>query len=123
MMAGFHPSEMTDGSVMELRVELYSDGPLPATTVEQISRLLAERWPEAWDVKVPPKPSLDHPAEWRSVVPLPDGVAPEVMHLRIEEGISALDPARAFHYRTRWALQESPNHQEIYEVRWTPKKR
>jgi len=29
-----------------------------------------------------------------------------------------LDPNHSLHFRTRWAFQESPNHQEVYEVRW-----
>jgi len=114
---------MAVSSTIELRLELFSDGPLPATLADRITTLLAEWWPEAWDVKVPEHPSLEHPAEWRAIVPLPGEATPERLHGQVEEGISALDPSHVLHYRTRWSLHEAPNHQEVYEVRWAPARR
>ena len=111
---------MASPLAMEVRVELYRDGGLPAAMQGQISATLAQRWPETWDVKVPPTPSFEHPAEWRSVVPLPDGTTPEQLHREIASRILGLDPVGGIHLRTRWAFQESPNHQEIYEERWAP---
>jgi hypothetical protein len=113
---------MSVDSAIELRLELFSEGKLPASLTDRITQFLAEWWPETWDVKVPEQPSLEHPAEWRAVVPLPDGATPENLHGRVEAELSALDPAGSLHYRTRWAFQESPNHQEVYEVRWSLKK-
>jgi hypothetical protein len=118
-----HSCGMAAGSAMEMRLELYADGSFPPSLADQITKLLAQWWPETWDVKVPERPSLQHPAEWRAVVPLPDGATPESVHLRVEAGLSGLDPSGSLHYRTRWAFQEAPNHQEVYEVRWTPEKR
>jgi hypothetical protein len=106
--------------VLEVRLEVYSGGALPASTVEGIGAILARRWPEAWDVKVPAETTLEHPAEWHAIVPLPEGETPESLHGRIESEVLTLDPARSLHFRTRWAYQESPNHQEVYEVRWEP---
>jgi hypothetical protein len=113
---------MPDVSPIELRVELYSDGPLPTSVVDQVTKLLADRWPEVWDVTVPKHVALDHPAEWRAVVPLPDGATPESLHASVESAIAGIDPSGTLHYRTRWAFPESPNHQEIYEVRWNSKR-
>jgi hypothetical protein len=109
---------MSTDSVVEVRVEVYSDpGPL-APLGERISVALAQLWDVTWDVKIPPPPSRDHAAEWRGVVPLPDGATPETLHSRVEAVVLALDPNKSLHLRTRWAFQESPNHQEVYEVRW-----
>jgi hypothetical protein len=103
---------------LELRVEIYSDDDFPAALAESISVLLSQRWPEAWDVKIPARPSLNHPAEWRAVVPVPEGATPETLHQGVEAAVLALDPHHALHLRTRWSRQESPDHQEVYEVRW-----
>ncbi|MGA9839320.1 MAG: hypothetical protein WBF81_00140 [Thermoplasmata archaeon] len=110
---------MAFGRALELRVEIYSNGPWDSTLVPQISAALSRRWTESWDVKVPPQPTLEHPAEWRAVVPLPDGSTPESLHRLIDADLLAVDPSRSLRFRTRWAFQESPNHQEVYEVRWT----
>ncbi len=114
-----HRLEMSEDSALEVRLEIYSDGELPASLADRISALLSQRWPEAWDVKVPPRPSREHPAEWRAVVPLPEGATPETLHRQLESDVLALDPSHSLHLRTRWAFQESPDHQEIYEMRWT----
>lgn len=113
--------EMSFSSALEVRLEIYSDGELPGPLAARISTLLSQRWPEAWDVKVPSRPSLEHPAEWRAVVPLPEGMTPESLHGQIEAELLSLDPTRSLHFRTRWSFQESPNHQEVYEVRWGAK--
>jgi hypothetical protein len=105
---------------MEVRLELYAEGELPATLVSGISSFLSERWPESWDVKIPPRPSREHPAEWRAVLPLPDGATAESLHREMAAKVIALDPAHSLRLRTRWAFQESPNQQEVYEERWTP---
>jgi hypothetical protein len=111
---------MISNPAIEVRLELYVDGGLPSTLADRISAVLAQRWPDEWDVKVPPNPSREHPAEWRAVVPLPEGSTPESLHHRIAEDIHGLDDARVVHFRTRWAFQQSPNHQEVYEERWKP---
>ena len=111
-------ARMADETVLEVRLELYSDTALDAGLISRIGAALARRWPEAWDVKAPPHPTREHPAEWRAVVPLPDGATAETLHGQIESDILALDAARSLHFRTRWAFQESPDHQEIYEVGW-----
>ena len=111
---------MPEDNVLELRLEVYADGALPPALVERIGAVLAQRWPETWDVKVPARPTREHPAEWRAVVPLPAGATAESLHATIEADVLALDPARSLHFRTRWSFQESPNHQEVYEVRWEP---
>lgn len=103
-----------------MRLELYSDGDLSPSLADRITAVLSQRWPGAWDVKVPSRPSLEHPAEWRSVVPLPEGATAETLHQQMEAGLLPLDPSGALHFRSRWAFQESPNHQEVYEVRWDP---
>jgi hypothetical protein len=109
---------MADGPILELRLEAFSDGGLSRTVVDQISAMLERRWPEAWDIKVPPAPSRDHPVEWHATVPLREGETPESLHARIEADVLALDPSRSIRFRTRWAFPETPNHQEVYEVRW-----
>ena len=110
-------------SALEVRVEVYCDGDLPSALSEGIGRMLAERWPAAWDVKVPPRPSRAHPAEWRAVVPISSGASPESLHRQLVDRLLALDPAHSLHLRTRWASQESPDHQEVYEERWSPGQR
>jgi hypothetical protein len=111
---------MSVESAIELRLEMYTNGPLPTGVRDGVTNFLTHWWPETWDVKVPDHSSLEHPAEWRAVIPLRDGETAENLHGRIETQVSALDPGRALHYRTRWSFQESPNHQEVYEVRWAP---
>jgi hypothetical protein len=111
---------MTEATPIELRLEIHAEGPLPPHLAVQISKMLSEWWPEAWDVKIPEETSLEHPAEWRAVVPLPEGMTPEKLHLRVDAGISALDGSGSLHYRTRWSFHQAPNHQEVYEVRWNP---
>jgi hypothetical protein len=101
-------------------LELYVDGDLPSALADRVGAALARRWPDEWDVKVPPHPSREHPAEWRAVVPLPDGTTPESLHRQITADIRGLDESSTVHFRTRWAFQESPNHQEVYEERWKP---
>ena len=114
---------MAVGSNLEMRLEVYPDGTLAPSLVTGISQLLARRWPGHWDVKTPSSPTLDHPAEWRAVIPLPDGATPESLHKSIESEILALDFNHQLHLRTRWAFAESPNHQEVYEVRWASQPR
>ena len=109
---------MAAGTILEVRLEAYGDGGLARSLEDGISALLERWWPEAWDVKLPPTPTLEHPAEWHAIVPLPNGETPESLHSRIEEQVLALDPSRTVRFRTRWSFQESPNHQEVYEVRW-----
>jgi hypothetical protein len=109
---------MPDDTVIEVRLEVYTDADWAPALADQISALLARRWPESWDVKLPPRPNRDHPAEWRAVVPLPAGATPESSHGAIEADVRALDPSHQLHFRTRWSFQESPNHQEVYEVGW-----
>jgi hypothetical protein len=109
---------MPTTAALELRLEVYSDGDLHGPIADRISAVLAQRWPGAWDIKVPPQPSLEHPAEWRSVVPLPDGSTGETLHQQVAADIHALDTSHTLHFRTRWAFQESPNHQEVYEESW-----
>jgi len=109
---------MAEGSTLEVRLELFPDRDFPIALAASITAMLTQRWPEQWDVKIPPRPTREHPAEWRAVVPLPDGATPESLHGQIEQQILGLDPGRALHFRTRWAFAESPDHQEVYEVRW-----
>lgn len=111
---------MSSNLAIEVRLELYVDGGLPGELANRISAVLSQRWPEVWDVKVSPRPSLAHPAEWRAVVPLPEGATAEALHRQMAGEILALDSAHSFHLRTRWSFQQSPDHQEIYEERWTP---
>jgi hypothetical protein len=111
---------MPDPTILEVRLEVYTDGPLDRIVSDGISKFLEERWPEVWDIKLPPATSIEHPAEWHAIVPLVDGQTPESLHGNLEAHVLALDPGRKVRFRTRWSFQESPNHQEVYEVRWEP---
>jgi hypothetical protein len=117
-----NPSVVTPDSALEVRLEIYSDGEFPVPLAGSISRLLEERWPGSWDVKIPTRPTVAHPAEWRAVVPIPPDASPESLHHQLAAGVLALDPSHSLHLRTRWASQESPDHQEVYEERWAPGK-
>jgi hypothetical protein len=112
---------VTQTSALEVRLEAHSTGELPGTLATAIGGALATRWPTAWDVKIPTHPSFDHPAEWRAVIPFTEGSSPTALHAEVAAIVFALDPARSIRFRTRWSFQESPNHQEIYEERWSPK--
>ncbi|MGA7861863.1 MAG: hypothetical protein WCB19_08420 [Thermoplasmata archaeon] len=112
---------MWSDSPLELRVEVYSDGVLPAALSEKIGAVLSRRWPVEWDVNVPGHASLEHPAEWRAVVPFIEGTTPETLHRQLAADLLALDPTHSLHFRTRWDFQQSPNHQEVYEEHWKPK--
>jgi hypothetical protein len=114
---------MQSSSTAEVRLEIYADGELSPELVSGISAALSQRWPVEWDVKIPPKPSPTHPAEWRSVVPIPDGQSFELMHQGVADSVRQLDASHLLHFRTRWAHQETPDHQEVYEERWTPDRR
>jgi hypothetical protein len=107
---------------LEFRLELYADAGFPDGLASRISALLLQRWPEAWDVKVPAKPTLEHPAEWHAIVPLLEGTTAESLHRQLADEILALDHTGSIHFRTRWAFQETPNHQEVYEQRWNLKR-
>jgi len=109
---------MAIGSIFEVRLEAYSDLDLDPTIVHGITAILEARWPEAWDIKIPPSASRAHPAEWHAIVPLPEGSTPESLHGQIEGQVRAIDPGHTLRYRTRWAYQQTPDHQEVYEVRW-----
>jgi hypothetical protein len=111
---------MAGNPALEVRLELYVDGNFPEGLAPRISALLSQRWPEVWDVKVPVQPSLDHPAEWHAVVPLLEGTTAETLHRQLAKEVLALDATHSFHLRTRWAFQQTPNHQEVYEERWEP---
>ncbi|HTW39428.1 MAG TPA: hypothetical protein VMF04_01005 [Thermoplasmata archaeon] len=111
---------MAEPTILELRLEAYGDGGLAPPLESGITALLERWWPEMWDVKRPPTPSREHPAEWHATIPLPEGETPESIHGRIESEVLALDPSRSIRFRTRWSFPESPNHQEVYEVRWDP---
>ncbi|HLY77106.1 MAG TPA: hypothetical protein VKT21_04405 [Thermoplasmata archaeon] len=111
---------MWSDSPLELRVEVYCDGELPATLAEKIGAVLAQRWPVAWDAEVPAHVSFEHPAEWRAVVPFVEGTTPQSLHRQLAAEFLAMDPSRSLHFRTRWDFQQSPNHQEVYEERWKP---
>ncbi len=111
---------MSSNPAIEARLELYVDGAFPDLLANRISAVLSQRWPEVWDVKVPPRPTLEHPAEWRAVVPLLEGTTAEILHRQMAAAVLALDASHSFHLRTRWSFQQSPNHQEVYEERWTP---
>lgn len=115
-----HPLGMPSNQAIEVRLELYLDGDLPGVLADRISAVLSQRWPEAWDVKVPPRPSFDHPAEWRAVVPLLEGTTAETLHREMAASVLALDASHSLHLRTRWSFQQSPNQQEVYEERWKP---
>lgn len=110
--------EMSSNPAIEVRLELYVDGGLSEQLASRISSVLSQRWPGAWDVKVPLHPSFEHPAEWRAVVPLLAGTTAETLHRQMAENVLSLDASHTFHFRTRWSFQESPNHQEVYEERW-----
>ncbi|MFZ0830078.1 MAG: hypothetical protein WCB18_02175 [Thermoplasmata archaeon] len=111
---------MWSDSPLELRVEAYVDGELPAPLAEKIGAVLAHRWPVSWDVDIPPHASFEHPAEWRAVVPFVEGTTPESLHRQLATELLALDPAHSLHLRTRWDFPQAPNHQEVYEERWKP---
>jgi hypothetical protein len=111
---------MAGNPAVEVRLELYVDGGLPGGLATRVGAVLSQRWPDVWDVKVPAVPSLDHPAEWRAVVPLLEGTTPETLHRQLAKEILALDTSHSFHLRTRWSFQQTPNHQEVYEERWAP---
>ena len=109
---------MPEFRALEFRLELYTDTALPDGLASRISAMLAQRWPEAWDVKVPPQPSRGHPAEWHAVVPVPEGTMPESLHRQLANELLALDTSHSLRFRTRWSFPESPDHQEVYEERW-----
>lgn len=111
---------MSGNPALEVRLELYVDGDFPDLLANRIGDSLSRRWPVAWDVKVPSDPSFDHPAEWRAVVPLLEGTTAETLHRQVAGDVLALESADAFHFRTRWSFQQTPNHQEVYEERWKP---
>jgi hypothetical protein len=113
---------MSSNLAIEVRLELYVDGGFPDMLANRISAVLSQRWPDVWDVKVPPRPSFDHPVEWRAVVPLLEGATAETLHRQMAADILALDVSHSFHLRTRWSFQQSPNHQEVYEERWRPER-
>lgn len=112
---------MWSDSPLELRVEVYSTGELPAPLTEKIGAVLAQRWPVTWDVTIPPRVSFEHPAEWRAVVPFIEGSTPETLHRELATELLALDPSHSLHFRTRWDFPQTPNHQEIYEEHWKPR--
>lgn len=103
---------------LELRLELYSDSILDRALVDRISSLLSGRWPVSWDVKVPPRPSQDHPARWHAVVPRAEAETAQGLHQRLAGELLALDPSNSLRFRTRWNFLQTPNEQEIFEVRW-----
>lgn len=111
---------MAANIALEVRLELYIDGGFPEGLVAKISSLLSEHWPFEWDVRVPPQPSRQHPAEWRAVIPVPEGATAETLHAQMSGKILSLDTTTSFHLRSRWSFQETPNNQEVYEVRWSP---
>ena len=105
---------------LEMRLELYSDGSLEATVSQAISDLLAKRWPVTWDVHIPPQPSFESPARWHAVVPPMEGETAQLLHEKVSAEVLGLDPTHTLHFRTRWDYPQTPNEQEIYEVRWKP---
>ncbi len=111
---------MWSDSPLELRVEVYYDGELPATLAEKIAALLAHRWPVALDAEVPAHVSFEHPAEWRAVVPFVEGTTPQSLHQQLAAELLAVDPSRSRHIRTPWAFQQSPHPQAGYAERWKP---
>ena len=111
---------MPSNSPLELRVEVYAEGELPAALAERIGATLARRWPVQWDVSLPAHVSFEHPAEWRAVVPYPAGSTPEAVHHQLAADLLALDPAHPLRFRTRWDYPQEPNHQEVYEQHWRP---
>ncbi len=113
---------MVEANPIELRVELFSDDGLGAEALARVQELLTARWPVAWDVTHPPHPTLEHPLRWRAVIPLLEGTTPEGLHLELESAIRAAALSPSLHLRTRWAFPSDPNHQEVYEVRWSSRK-
>lgn len=111
---------MPGGFPMEVRVEVYGDGDLVELVTSRITALLARRWPVVWDVKLPPHASFNHPAEWRAVVPIPEGTTPEALHRVVAREMLEENASVPLHFRTRWASQVTPDHQEVYEERWKP---
>jgi hypothetical protein len=114
---------MSSDSPLELRVEVYADAGLSPTMQGRIGAVLSQRWPVEWDVNIPPQVNFEHPAEWRAIVPFPDGATPETLHRQVAGDLLALDPAHPIHFRTRWDFPQEPNHQEVYEEHWKPAKR
>jgi hypothetical protein len=112
---------VSSDSPLELRVEAYTDAGLSPALAEKIGALLEKRWPVEWDINVPADVSFDHPAEWRAIVPFPDGTTPELLHRQVAADILANDPTHSIRFRTRWDFPQEPNHQEVYEEHWRPK--
>jgi hypothetical protein len=105
---------------VEARLELYADRVLDQATLDRITAFLFGKWPVQWDVHVPSKVSFDHPARWHAIVPRTEAETPALLHQKIVAELVAMDPERAFHYRTRWAFIQTPNEQEIFEESWKP---
>jgi len=106
---------------LELRVEVYADGELPAVLADQIGAVLARHWPVEWDVDIPTHSTFDHPAEWRAVVPHVEGTTPQTLHRQLAAELIALDPSHPLHLRTRWDFPQAPDQREVYEEGWKPK--
>ena len=102
-------------------MEIYLEGDFAEGLSGRISATLSRRWAGTWNVKVPPRPSIQHPAERRVVVPLLEGTTAETLHHQMAADVLALEASHSFHFRTRWSFQESPNHQEVYEERGSPR--
>ncbi|MDE1819771.1 MAG: hypothetical protein KGJ23_02125 [Euryarchaeota archaeon] len=117
-MAKAQYAEVIAEAPVEIRLELFTNGPLTRTTVEQISGMLSRRWPVTWDAKVPSSTSRDHPARWHATIPPAASGATELLHREIRDELRSIDPAGTFKFRTRWNFPQSPNDQEIYEERW-----
>lgn len=123
MLEPTHPRAMTPSAPLEVRLEVYAEGDLPEPILTKIGAALSQRWPVTWDIRVPPKVSFEHPAEWRAIVPVPEGATAESLHGLIATDLTTLDPGLTLHYRTRWDFPDSSNQQEVYEVRWKPKRK
>lgn len=114
---------MPSDSPLELRVEVYADGGLSPAIAEKIGALLVRRWEVEWDINIPAQVSFEHPAEWRAIVPSPGETTPESLHHQLAVELLALDPVHPLHFRTRWDFPQEPNHQEVYEEHWRPRRR
>ncbi len=114
---------MADGPTLELRLEVYPTTEFSLAFAAGVTALLSTRWPERWDVKIPARPTAERPAEWRATVSLPEGATPETLHRQLEADLDGLDPQHQIRFRTRWAFAQTPNHQEVYEVRWSADRR